>query len=253
MFPKEHGAYGQLVFPIATALAIGRPGLTAAALAGAAVFAFFAHEPLLVLLGQRGARAEREQRGAAIAWFGASAGLAIACVGTVVATAPAWARTTMAGPVLCALFLAIVIVSGREHTVAGEIMSAIALASIAYPIGVLSSASFRASLSCAAAFAAAFVIGVVCVHGVIACTRQPPATAGRIAGAATALGAAVVVYWLASERVLELVTPMAVAPASLAGIVLMAWPPSARRLRFVGWTLVGTTTLTAFVLVAAFR
>jgi YwiC-like protein len=253
MFPKEHGAYGQLVFPIATALAIGRPGLTAAALTGAAVFAFLAHEPVLVLLGQRGARAERERRGAAIAWFGAFASFALVCAGTVVATAPAWARSTMAGPVVFALFLAVVIVTGREHTAAGEVMSAITLASVAYPIGVLSSASFRASLSCAAAFAAAFTVGILSVHGVISFTRHPPAAGARVAAAITAVGALAAVYWLASERVLEIITPIAVAPASLAGLVLVLWPPSARRLRVVGWTLVTTSVLTSLALIAAFR
>jgi hypothetical protein len=131
-------------------------------------------------------------------------------------------------------------------------MSAIALSSIAYPIGVASSASFRASLSCASAFAATFVVGVVCVHAVIGFTRHAPAVGARAAGALTAVGAAALTYWLASDRVLEIVTPLAVAPTSLAGLVLVARPPSARKLRVVGWTLVATSIATSLVLLAAF-
>ena len=47
MFPKEHGAYGQLLFPLATSLVVA--GVTAPALltaASAAYAAFMAHEPL---------------------------------------------------------------------------------------------------------------------------------------------------------------------------------------------------------------
>ena len=47
MLPKEHGAYGQLLFPIATALAIGHPGPGAALLSAAALCAFLGHEPLV--------------------------------------------------------------------------------------------------------------------------------------------------------------------------------------------------------------
>jgi len=146
-----------------------------------------------------------------------------------------------------------VIRSGREHTIAGEAVSAIALASLAYPIGVWSSGSSRASLSCAAAFAAVFVVGVVCVHAVIAFTRRPPATAERVAGAAAAIGAASVIFVLTSVRILEVVTPLAVLPACIAGLALSIWPPSARRLRVIGWTLVSTSVLTMVVLLAAFR
>src|SRR4051812_49522750 len=78
MLPREHGAYGQLLFPLVTALAVGRPRVVAWLLAASAVGAFLAHEPLLVLLGQRGARAARAQRGQAAIWFG---GTAVAAAG----------------------------------------------------------------------------------------------------------------------------------------------------------------------------
>jgi len=72
MWPKEHGAYGQLVFPLATAFAIA--GATAPALltAIAVTAAFLAHEPLIVLLGRRGVRARRDHFRRAAIWLTAS-------------------------------------------------------------------------------------------------------------------------------------------------------------------------------------
>jgi YwiC-like protein len=253
MLPKEHGAYGQLIFPLITALAIGRPTIGALAIAAAAVFLFLGHEPLLVLLGQRGPRAAREQRGRALAWFGASGTVAAVCGVFALVTINAGARVTLAIPAALGAIVVIVIVARGEHTLGGEVLSAMALASVAYPIGVASTASFRASLSTAAAFAATFVIGVVCVHGVIARTRRPPAAIARTVGALVAVAISGLTYRLAAIRVLEVITPLAVAPAALAGLALVAVPPSARRLRLVGWTLVATSTLTALILLAAFR
>ena len=65
LWPREHGAYGQLALPLLTALLSGRPSGPAGLYAFAAVCAFLAHEPLLVLLGHRGPRAQRECAGSA--------------------------------------------------------------------------------------------------------------------------------------------------------------------------------------------
>lgn len=253
MFPREHGAYGQLLLPIVTALAIGRPGFAAATLSAAACCAFLTHEPLVVLLGQRGARAGRELHQTALWWFAGFAVAAAILGSAALLTASPEKRFAVVPSIVMAFVVFGIIRSGREHTIAGEAVSAIALASLAYPIGVWSSGSYRASLSCAAAFAAVFVAGVVCVHAVIAFTRRPPATAERIAGATAAISAALVIFVLTSVRVLEVVTPLAVLPACVAGLALALAPPSARRLRVIGWTLVSTSVLTMVVLLAAFR
>src|SRR5262245_28487506 len=69
MLPREHGAYGQLLFPLVTALAVGWPTVAAYGLAVAGIALFVAHEPLLVVMGQRGVRAEREQTRRAWRWL----------------------------------------------------------------------------------------------------------------------------------------------------------------------------------------
>ncbi len=54
--PKEHGAYGQLAFPLVTALAVSGTSVPAGLIALAVVACFLAHEPLLVLLGMVSSR-----------------------------------------------------------------------------------------------------------------------------------------------------------------------------------------------------
>jgi hypothetical protein len=99
MLPREHGAYGQLLFPLATALAIGRPGWPAVALALAAIAVFLAHEPLLVLVGQRGLRAARERGSEARRWLAAFAGAAVVCGAAALAGLPAEARVALLLPI----------------------------------------------------------------------------------------------------------------------------------------------------------
>ena len=96
LLPHEHGAWGQLAMPLLTALAIGRPTVGSLLLTLAVVLAFVAHEPLLVVLGQRGKRA-REQDGArALRWLAALGALA---AGTGVAGDPrAAGRATRPAP-----------------------------------------------------------------------------------------------------------------------------------------------------------
>jgi hypothetical protein len=88
LFPKEHGAYGQLLFPIATAFAVGRISLAGLALAGAGACAFIAHEPLLVLIGRRGPRVARDQRSRALRWLAVFAGAALVSGGLAAAFVP---------------------------------------------------------------------------------------------------------------------------------------------------------------------
>ena len=59
LYPKEHGAYAILGVPLAVALVIG--GVTPATMlfSIAAVFAFLAHEPMLIVIGCRGESARR--------------------------------------------------------------------------------------------------------------------------------------------------------------------------------------------------
>jgi hypothetical protein len=252
VFPKEHGAYGQLLFPLMTALAVGRPGAAAFAFAAAAVFAFLAHEPLLVLMGQRGPRARQESGTRAIRWFAATG---IAAAGLAVFAIATMPRVAQHAVIFCAALAAIllsVIATRREHTTAGEMLTACTLASLALPAALAAHTSHYVAVTCALVFAAAFVTGTVCVRAVITHTRRPPAYAARIAGALTATAAIAILAFFGAIGFASSIGPWAALPVCAAGVALVVKPPSARQLRIVGWTLVAATAAAAALLIAVF-
>jgi YwiC-like protein len=250
MFPKEHGAYGQLLFPIGTAFAVGGISWSAAALAAAAVCAFLAHEPLLVLIGQRGPRARRELRARAWRWFGATAGAGALFAAAALVTLPPAARLALAVTIALSVGLAAFIAVKREHTALGESWMSATMGSLAAPIAIASASSLQTAITLAGAFAAAFIAPTVAVHAVIASTRRPPATGLRLGSLAVTV-LLVAGVWLAAVRgVIAWPGVWAVVPAAGAAAALALAPPSARQLRVVGWTLVGTSTAAAAILIA---
>src|SRR6185503_5987201 len=105
-------------------------------LALAACLAFLAHEPLLVALGHRGARMRKThgtsatQRLTALAICAASA----ATLGLILAPAPALAvAAVMALPSVLVVSLAW---SRAEHSLAGELVAAVALPGAAAPVAI---------------------------------------------------------------------------------------------------------------------
>jgi YwiC-like protein len=254
VFPREHGAYGQLLFPLATVLIVGRRTPSALLLAAAAVLAFLAHEPLLVLLGRRGPRAARDDRRRALEWFvWTAAGAAILGAAAFVEAPPGIALAPAASlPAALACLLAIAIYVDREHTPAGEALAAIALPSIALPVARAATVESTVALTCAAVFAAAFVAATLSVHAVIARTRKPPAAGERIAGAAAAAGSIAALAVLAALNLVSVVAPIAALPICLVALIVALAAPSARRLRAIGWTLIATTLLAAALLIVAF-
>jgi len=254
VFPKEHGAYGQLLFPLLTALAIGRRTPAALMLAGAAICAFIAHEPLLVLLGQRGPRAAREQRSRALTWFAVAAIAALAlAAGAIVQARDSFALArTLVLPAVFAAALAAAIALHREHTLVGELLAAIAFSSIAYPIARAAGAAQSVATTCAAVFAAVFVTATVCVHAVIARTRRPPATGPRVAGVVVAVGVLLVLWQLGARGAVSSLSAAAAFPACLVAGIAATAVRSAKRLRPIGWSLIVTTLMAAALLIVAF-
>ena len=70
LWPKEHGAYGQITFPLIAAFAVAGVSVGGLLIATATIAGFLAHEPALVVLGLRGSRAKRELWGQAVLWLG---------------------------------------------------------------------------------------------------------------------------------------------------------------------------------------
>src|SRR3954462_7035624 len=253
MFPKEHGAYGQLLFPLVTALAVGRPRVVAWLLAASAVGVFLVHEPLLVLLGQRGARAAREQRSLAACWLGGWGMASAICGVCAIALSAPEVRIALIPPAALAAILVAFIFMRHEHTTGGEVLSALALSSLAWPIALAGEATTLVSVSCAAAFAAIFVSGTLTVRAIIATTRHPPAAAARGIAVLVAVASIAALWLLAFAGRVSPSAAWSALPVCGGGLLLALNPPSARHLRTIGWSLVGATTLTAMMLIVSLR
>jgi hypothetical protein len=234
-------------------MAVGRPAVAAWSFAAAAVCAFLAHEPLLILLGQRGSRARRERQDQVVRWFAAFATVSAALGAVAFALMPPIARLAVLVPIAFSLILAALIFAHQERTAIGEVLSALTLASVAIPLAVASGASTTTAVTCAAAFASGFVAAIMCVRAVIAHTRYPPGTRSRATAMLITLAVLSILVSLRSRGLVASVAPWAAAPLLVGGAALAAVPPSARQVRIIGWTLVATTAATSLVLIAALR
>jgi hypothetical protein len=252
MIPHEHGAWGQLAMPLVTALAIGRPTAAALLLTSGAVLAFIAHEPALVLLGQRGRRVLDEEGRRARRWLATTGALAVAAGGAGVVLAPPIARAALAVPAALAAAVAWLAVRRLEKTIAGEIAVACALASAGLAVALAGGAAPGDAAAAALAWIVAFSAATLAVQVVLVRVRSKgerdpgrrhAAAAALLVAAAAALSAA------GLPRTLALAT----LPTALLSIAVCLGRVSPRRLRGLGWAMVGSSTLTLAILVVGLR
>lgn len=257
LLPKEHGAYGQLAFPLVTALAVSGTSVPAALIALAVVGGFLAHEPLLVLLGLRGARVQREHKRLAAMW------LAALSVGTVCAAAmallwlPASARWSLLVPVVPAIPVAIAVVTGREKTWPAEVGVSLAFSGAAFPVAMAAGATIPTAATVAVVFALNFVLATLGVRGVILEIRRGGDPAAVVSTRRAVLTLACVVPITIVVACFTGLLPWTAAAATVPGVVtairLAAASPPASRLRTLGWALVTTSALTAVILIVGLR
>lgn len=250
--PREHGAYGQLLFPLATALALGRPSGAAAWLTVAVVAGFLAHEGLVVRLGLRGSRALRDSGDKArrsLASFGIVAliagGLAIGYGGRAVL----WAMWL---PALLSAFALMSTWRGTEHSTWGEILAATALAAWGLPVAAVCGVDRSVALASWGTWTATFVVATLAVHAVVARTTRRPARANAAAALMVGGAALLVASWVSLPGLAPHALWMAQLPALLLAGGLVALPVSARRLHRVGWAIIAVCMLTMASLVVAF-
>ncbi len=253
LFPREHGAYGQLAFPLIAALGLATPEPAAVLLVVAFVAAFIAHEPLLVLLGQRGPRARRELQDDAVktlVWTGATA---IADAAIAMVFMPAAVRWTVFVPGAFALAAIPMIVQKRQKTAIGEMHVALTLASCALPVGAATGASPQAAAACWFIFTLGFWAATLAVRGTIALQRRERALWLRIGAAAIAVASPFIVMAFSRRFTLSPLLWVSTLPLGIAAVVLALLPPSARRLRAVGWLLVAGGAMAAIAVIAISR
>jgi hypothetical protein len=253
MVPKEHGAYGQMAFPLLTALAVAGPSSGGLLIIVAVVAGFFAHEPAAVLLGSRGTRARRERSREAMIW------LLLCVLGGVAAAAGVWltlppdVRPALLVPLVPAVILAAATWWGREKSAAGEIAAAVAFSGAAVPVALAAGVSVQTAAAIAIPFALLFVTTTMAVRVVILRVRRggdlPAAQTTRRAALALAGAALVSLGSLAALEVLPASLLVAATPGLVTAIVVALNPPAAIHLRRLGWTLVAVSVLTAVLVV----
>jgi hypothetical protein len=252
--PKEHGAYGQVAFPLVAAFGVAGMSTAGALLSVAVIAGFLAHEPAAIVLGQRGARVKRELDTSARTWLafclaiGTAAGLAAAFRLDPVA------RWSLAVPAIPASLLIIAMVNGREKSWFGEAAAALAFAGVCVPIAIAAGASTSVGLAIAIPFALLLTTTTLAVRVVILRVRgggDLRATAATrratfiVSVVATALiGAFTVAGWLPGPVLL------ASAPGLLTAAIVAARPPAPTKLRTLGWSLVAVSTLTTVIVTA---
>lgn len=253
LIPREHGAYGQLAFPMAAALIAGGSTTAVWLLIVTFVAAFFAHEPLLVLLGQRGARASRELRPDAVRSLALSGGIAIAgAVAGWFLMGPAH-RWTMVVPAAFALATVPLIIQKTQKTLTGELHVALTLASCALPVGAAAGLRPQEGAACWFVMTLGFWAATFAVHATIANQRREPSRALRAGAIAVAAGSPLVGVLIADRFRLHPQLWISTMPLSLLGAIVGILLPSARHLRRVGWALIAGSAAAGALLVWSIR
>jgi len=252
MLPHEHGAWGQLAMPLLTAFAIARPTAAGVALAAAVVLAFLAHEPAMVLLGQRGRRARGEDGARAWRWLLATGGLGAAAGAAGLALAPPLARVALLVPGLLGVAVVALVLARREKTVAGETAVAAALASSGAAVALAGGADPASAVAAAVAWTLGFAAATLAVQVILVRVRSKGARdpGRRHAALAALLAVAGVALWRAG---LPAALAWATLPTAGLSIAVCLARFSPRRLRELGWALVGSSTLTLVILVVGLR
>ena len=253
LLPKEHGAYGQMAFPLVTGLAVAGLALPALLTALAIVTGFLAHEPALVLLGLRGPRAKRELARPAALWLAIIGTIAIVAGLLALGVAPAHVRWTFALPLVPAALLVIAIATRQEKSWHAEVAVALTFSLAAVPLCLAAGTSSRTALAVAVPFALLFVAGTLAVRTVILRVRgggDPRGTARtRLAVILLTVVAPSALALAAASGRLPWVAVLAAAPGLVLSLVVALSSPSPARLKAIGWSLVAASTLAAGIVI----
>jgi len=253
LLPREHGAYAQLGIALLAGLCLARPGVRAVLQGLLTVLVFLTSEPLMVLLGRRGAELRRQasrQAGTRLGQLGVVA---------LLVAIPAWAGATpvqfasLIAPILLALGLFTLFLAKREHTPLGEGATAWAMASAACPVAFLAEATPLKGFQLFFLLGAVLFVGMTVVRGHLLSlkpgmtfwSRSHPALLGfLLLAATTALALTHRLSWMA-----------ALCGLPITGMALEVWirPRPSRPLKQLGWLLAAASALGAALAVAGLR
>lgn len=239
MWPREHGVYAQLGFPLVGAVGLTGPTVKGLSLALAFVLVFLAHEPFLVLSGRRGARARAEAGGRAKRWCVLYLLLAAAAAAWGFAKADAASRWALVALVPGAAGLAMLVSRGLEKTLLGESTVSVLTAAVSVPVGWSSGGEKSVVLYMAAVWATVGVLGTLGVQSILQDRR------GGVGSLRPVTASLALFAWSMSLGV-AWVRPLA--PGSAVIFVLTMAGVHPRHLRRVGLTMVAAYAMTLVML-----
>jgi hypothetical protein len=231
-----------------SALLAGAPRFAAVAFTAGAVLAFLAHEPLLVWRGQRGPRMLREHGPRALRRGLVLAGLSALCYAAGVAVAP----LALGPAAVIAVVLGVagfgVALAGREKTVGGELLAALAVSSAALPVALAAGLGLAFSAALVAVWVVSFAVSTAAARG-IALRAKDHGRSLRLAGALAVVVAAAATA-LAASGLAPLRAALAPAPALVLAVALSLRPVPPAKIRLVGWSMIAASVVTLAVLAA---
>jgi hypothetical protein len=246
LLPREHGVYAEVAFPILTALWIGHASIAGVCFAIAVIAAFMVHEPVLVLLGRRGAWVKEGLRQQAIQLLIVLVTVMLVCTAIGLWKSTAAVRIAFLALIPLALPLAFMTLRKQEKSLSGEILIALIISLASAPIAMAGAASVAGAMAASGVWFTVFVFSTVTVHAVLARTkRHTNAPAVIVATAAVFVAVAAVVLCLGRGPMWALA--LIPAPLVCAGVIVAGLP--VRRLKTLGWLLVLGNLATATLLI----
>lgn len=248
--PREHDAWVQFGFTLTCALLLGHFDPAAVAIAAAALIAFWAHEPLAVVLGYRGP-ALRDAHAK-------DATRLLLMLGTAFVVLLAFAAVQMDPsklvalhpPIVTGTFLMVIVAAKQERTTLGGLMAATATASWGVPVAVAGGVTAAIALEVWLAFTVSFAMGTLAVRAVIQSALPSASRKLRVSAVGVATFCVAALFMMRAGGSLHPAIPWAVVPAAMFAVHLAVRPPNPKQLRRVAWEvafagLVGTTVLVA--------
>ncbi len=254
LLPREHGAYAQIIFPQLTALALGNRSAAQFLWTAACVAVFIAHEPLLVLAGERGRRShtelsERAQKFATV--------LSLIAMGSGALGwwyAPNAARFSLLIPLACGGFLLPLILNHYEKSLPGELLVSLTFSTMLIPIALAGDVALGPAVLASVVWIVIFSLGTLMVRATIANAKKNGSSRWSVY-ASNGLGLAVL---LASSTLLVTDAVPALAAAAFLPATVIALAGSLagihpRHLRALGWSLVASNVFALAALVIGLR
>ncbi|TWU51837.1 YwiC-like family protein [Rubripirellula reticaptiva] len=235
--PKEHGAYAILGIPIVTSLLIAGATVVGVCVAAASIAGFMAHEPLVVALGHRGSRAQRTTPAARKRTL-LLVGMMIFCGSTAMALGTNDVRLSLVACLLMAVVSFIIAIAGCHRTAVGQLWGVVGLSVPCVPILLAGPTSPALAIQLWAMWLIGFTSTTMAVRSVIAAQKRSPRVTHWIAILALVALAGSIVF---AGHSIAIVT----APMLAMSLLLLIFPPPAKQLKRVGWTLVVGTAASA--------